>query len=448
MLIRNAEVDGRICHVRSDDTRIVAIGIDIAPDPEEPCVEAHGGALLPGLHDHHIHLNAAAAAMASVRCGPPWVEDAANLIEALHAAPGAEWLRGIGYHPSIAGEIGREWLDRHGPDRPIRIQHRGGRMWYLNSRALALLGPDAPVDGRLLDGDGWLRERLGQQPPDLAPLGRALAALGVTGLTEVTPRNGPEDFERFATAGLPQHLLIMGNESLNGMSAVKGAELGALKLHYHDHDLPPLDVLTSRITAAHKAGRAIAAHCVTRAELFLTLLALEQAGGCGQDRIEHAAVAPPEAVDWMVRLGVTVVTQPHFLTERADAYLTDVAEDDLPWLYRLRGFTDAGIPLAAGSDAPFGSFDPWQAMAAAVHRPSGFGEKEALTPEQALSLYTGTATDPGRVQRTVAVGQPSDLCLIDRSWHEARRDLSAVRVQASIVGAKRNLLRPGGPLSA
>ena len=53
------------------------------------------------------------------------------LAEALHRAPGEGWLRGIGYHDGIADRIDRTWLDRHGPDRPIRIQHRGGRMWIL-----------------------------------------------------------------------------------------------------------------------------------------------------------------------------------------------------------------------------------------------------------------------------------------------------------------------------
>ena len=70
---------------------------------------------LPGLHDHHIHLLAFAASLNSVPCGPPHVTCERELAEALRARqpanPGA-WIRGVGYHPSVAGDIDRSWLDR------------------------------------------------------------------------------------------------------------------------------------------------------------------------------------------------------------------------------------------------------------------------------------------------------------------------------------------------
>ncbi|ARS25897.1 amidohydrolase family protein [Sphingomonas sp. KC8] len=213
MLIVDAEVGGRIVDIRLSDGRIAAIAPMLPIVAGEAIVEARGGAVLPGLHDHHIHLNALAAALVSVRCGPPDVLTLDGLATVLHAADGMGWLRGIGYHESI-GRIDRDWLDRHGPDRPIRIQHRGGRMWVFNSRAIAVLG-GGPEDGRLVDGDIWLRSRLQSDPPDLQPVGAALARYGVTGLTEVTPRNGPDDLARYRAADLPQRLLVMGQRSLD-----------------------------------------------------------------------------------------------------------------------------------------------------------------------------------------------------------------------------------------
>jgi len=203
MIVRRADIEGRLCDVRVTAGRIALIAPVLAPTPGEVLVEAAGGALLPGLHDHHIHLNAAAASLASVCCGPPQVMNSQALVRALRGAPGEGWLRGVGYHASVAGEIDRVWLDRHGPDRPIRIQHRSGRMWILNSRALQALG-EGMTDGRLIDADAWLAVRLAASPPDLAPLGRRLASLGVTGVTEVTPRNNLEDFHRLVAADLPQ----------------------------------------------------------------------------------------------------------------------------------------------------------------------------------------------------------------------------------------------------
>lgn len=426
MLIRRAEVDGRVVDVRITDGRIAAIGPALAPISGEAEVVAAGGALLPGLHDHHLHLNATAAAMASLRCGPPEIPSRQALAVALHGAPGNGWLRGVGYHDGI-GMIDRAWLDAHGPDRPIRIQHRGGRMWVLNSAAIAALG-GGPADGRLIDGDAWLRARLPLDPPDLILVGAAMARRGVTGLTEVTPRNDPADHARYAAVGLPQHLLVMGRRSLDGLPGI-----GAVKLHYHDHDLPPLDGLIAEVAGAHDAGRPVAAHCVTLAELLLMLAAVEAAGAHPGDRIEHCGVAPPDAIDWIARLGLTVVTQPHFIIERGDAYLVEVDPADRPFLYPLRSLIDAGVRVAAGSDAPFGSLDPWAAMAAATSRPKGLGPLEAISPEAALALFTGAADDPGGPARRVAVGEAADLCLIDRGWAKARRDLAAVSVRATFI---------------
>ncbi|ARS25898.1 hypothetical protein KC8_01125 [Sphingomonas sp. KC8] len=164
------------------------------------------------------------------------------------------------------------------------------------------------------------------------------------------------------------------------------------------------------------------------------LAAIETAGVHPGDRIEHCGVAPPDIIAWIARLGLTVVTQPHFVAERAAAYRVEVDPVDRPFLYPLRSLKAAGIRVAAGSDAPFGGLDPWAAMAAAVTRPDGLGPEEAVTPEKALALFTGTASDPGGAAREVAVGQIADLCLIDRPWKIARRDLAAVTARAAFVG--------------
>ena len=112
--------------------------------------------------------------------------------------------------------------------------------------------------------------------------------------------------------------------------------------------------------------------------------------------------------------------------------LRDVDAVDQPWLYRARVFLDAGIPLAAGTDAPFGAPDPWRAMRDAVERrtPNGavLDKAETLTPEQALALFLGHSDNPGGPARRIATGANADLCLLDRPWHQARTDLAAVRV--------------------
>jgi predicted amidohydrolase YtcJ len=179
---------------------------------------------------------------------------------------------------------------------------------------------------------------------------------------------------------------------------------GAQKIVLDERSLPPLDVLAGDIAAAHDAGRDVAVHCVTRVELVLACAALRDAGARAGDRIEHAAVAPPEVADLLARLGVTVVTQPNFIRERGDQYLADVEPADVPWLYRCKGLLDAGVAVGGGTDAPYGDADPWLAMQAAVDRTTlngvVLGSKERVTPERALALFhvAGQCSRRGAVQ--------------------------------------------------
>ena len=68
MLIVNAEVDGVRLDVRFQD-KILELSSSIQPAPGESVIDAQGGALLPGLHDHHMHFLATAAWANSVDCG-------------------------------------------------------------------------------------------------------------------------------------------------------------------------------------------------------------------------------------------------------------------------------------------------------------------------------------------------------------------------------------------
>jgi len=461
MLIRAAEVDGQRLDVRVAGGRIAALGPDLALALGERALEAHGGALLPGLHDHHLHLLAWAAALGSLPCGPPDVEDERALAAALRgAARGTAFLRGVGYHESVAGALDRARLDAWLADTPLRIQHRSGALWMLNSAACHVLGLDAGVDapgverdaagratGRLFRLDAWLRERLGPAAlPDLAPVGAALARAGVTGVTDATPGQGPAALAALAAAAaggaLPQRLVLLGAEA----DAAAPFEVGPAKLVLDERALPPLAELAERVGRAHRAGRAVAVHCVTRAELVLALAAIEEAGRRAGDRIEHASVAPPELVAWIARLGVAVVTQPGFVRSRGDAYLRDVELRDRPWLYRCAGFAAAGVALGAGTDAPFGEPDPWRAMQAAVDRRTAagalLGAGEALSPERALALFTTPPDAPGAAPRRIMPGARADLCLLDRPWSRARGALASDAVAATIAAGRPIWIRP------
>ncbi|MDM4769692.1 amidohydrolase family protein [Solimonas sp. SE-A11] len=450
MLIRRAELGGLRVDLRLRENRIVEIAEGLPVLPGEDVLDAAGGALLPGLKDHHLHLHALAAARASVDCGPP--ADADALAQALRYAdrklPPGQWLRGIGYHESVAGDIDRHWLDATVPERPLRLQHRSGRLWLLNSAALALVeqSADDPLErrggratGRLYDADAWLRTRIGGRRPALGEVSRWLASRGVTGLCDTSHDNDTAAWSVFAGAQqrgeLLQSLRVMGSAALDAVSSTPGLQRGERKFHLHDHELPDFDELCADIRAAHAANRGVAFHCVSRVDLAFALAALQEAGVRGGDRIEHASVCPPEFLEQVGELGLIVVTQPGFIAIRGDAYLRDVEDFDRPWLYRLRGFLDRGIRLAGSSDAPYGDADPWAAMDAAVRRRTASGQSvagmESLTPEQALALFTSPLEAPGCEVPKLEVGAVADLCLLTEPWGAARNALAEIEVLAA-----------------
>jgi predicted amidohydrolase YtcJ len=450
MLIQNAEVWSRgLADVRIEAGRIAAIE-PVSPSRRE-AFDAKGSALLPGLHDHHIHLAALAAKRASVWCGPPEVATSSELAAAL-AMPGEGWIRGIGYHDSVMGLPGAAELDPLVRNRPLRIQHRSGRMWLLNSAALDILLQKAPpppgleievgrYTGRLFDEDEWLRTTLAASPPLFGEIARELASYGVTGITDMSPRNDPAMAAHFAaemaSGNLPQRVILAGSPELADASGPW--RLGPAKLHLHESALPDFDTAVEFVAAAHEQRRSVAVHCVSEVELVFALAAFEAAGVRRGDRIEHASVASDELVVRIAELGLQVCTQPHFIAERGDDYLRDVEPRHHRELYRLRAFLEAGVTLVGGSDAPYGQPDPWFAMAAAVSRKTREGvtieASEALSPEEALTLYLADPQDLSQIRR-IAVGAPADLFLLACPWAEARDRLSASLVRATWISGR------------
>ena len=387
-IIRNAELPwGQLADTESNDAKqsntkladvvlaegkIAAIGpagnspeTALELQPRE-AIDAQGGALLMGLHDHHIHLLSLAESLTSVKAGPPEVNHQAELKQALGTA-GEGWLRAVGYHESVAGELGCDQLDELVPNRPVRVQHASGAMWMFNSLAMDLLGltvhslgaeldAQGQATGRFFRQDESLREQeLGSTPAagQLGQVGELLAGFGVTGVTDATPGYGREEVEFFNQAAaaqqLPQKLQLMTPYQMRYVSA------GPHKIILSDHQLPAFDELASTVAAAHNRNQAVAVHSVTRASLALLLAVFDEVGSMPGDRVEHASISPPELVAGLRRHKVRVVTQPNFIAERGDRYLQEVAAEDLPWLYRCQGLSEAGLRVAGSTDAPFGN---------------------------------------------------------------------------------------------
>jgi predicted amidohydrolase YtcJ len=451
-VLRDAEVDGVRVDVRVEGDRIAAVGPPHGAAGAESEIDCAGGALLPGLHDHHLHLLSMAAALGSVDVA----HDLDQVVRAAHAGaePGVA-LRAVHYDEVAEGPLDRWRLDTLAPGRSIRVQHRSGALWILSTAALeevGAIGADEPgverdhegqPTGRLFRLDEWLAARLPRTAPaDLAAVGRRLSSFGVTGVTDCTPTTTTDYFEAIATAvrsgDLPLSVSTTGGVELRDVAPPAPLRRGPVKLVIADHALPALDELIGRIELAHRAGRPVAVHCVTRAALLLALAAWRAVGSRPGDRVEHAAVTPLEVIAALAELSLTVVTQPAFVAARGDVYRSEVDPDDRPDLYRCASLVDGGVAVAGSTDAPFGPDDPWVAVRAAIERraPSGarVGSDRGLQPDAALELFLGSPEQPGGPIRRIEAGWAADLCLLSVPRRAALQDPSSRHVAVTIAG--------------
>jgi predicted amidohydrolase YtcJ len=462
VLVVNAEIGGRPgLGVRVSPEQILEVGPGLAPRRGEAVLDAVGGAVIPGLHDHHVHLRGLLAARLSVdvsAAADPAAFDRMVAAAAAAAGPGG-WLRATGWSETSAGPLDRRRMDALTGAVPARVQHRSGAMWVLNSAALRQVGADdSDVDGverddrgvptgRLLRLDGWLRGRLPSGLPadwlraGLADYGRQCARLGLTGFTDASPDRDQADVDAFgelsADGTLPQRLHLMVPPGLRPPSAGR-VTLGPRKVILDDAALPEVTKLAALAEQTHRRGSALAVHCVTAEQLIVAVAAFEQAGAAG-DRIEHASVVPPGYAARLARLRLAVVTQPGFISVRGDDYLREVPAPEQAWLYPCATLARAGTAVAAGTDAPFGPADPWRCVAAAVTRrtPSGrvLGRPERLSPARALRLFLTAPEDPGRL-REVQPGQPGDLCVLRTPLRPFLSRPAAAGIRASVIGAQ------------
>jgi len=157
------------------------------------------------------------------------------------------------------------------------------------------------------------------------------------------------------------------------------------------------DELDALFAVGRSAGIGLAVHAIGDRAGAAVLDAVERAPArpptTPQDRLEHAQLLRPQEIDRFARLGVTASFQP--IHAAADRDLVEECWDGRQdRAYAWRSLLGAGAHLAAGSDAPVESVNPWLGLFAAVHRRlptdarDDWRTEQALTVAEALSAYT------------------------------------------------------------
>ena len=498
LLLHNANVvtlDARGTRASS----VVAVGGHIAwvgagrppPDAVPPgtdCIDCEGATVLPGFVDPHCHPLALGAALRAVDCGPRAVRSIGDIQDRLSRAasrtPAGAWVKAAGYddlrladrrHPTRAD------LDAAVADRPVRLTHGSGHAVVLNTAAMRLLGidggtPEPPggvIDrdartgeptGLLLEMSAFVAERMPPADPaetraNARVASEALLSAGVTSVADAGPRNtaGRLDLYRDLRerGDFVQRVQVM-TDATQDMPGARmrdaGVCLGAAKisLSLTSGTLHPRRETV--LAAARKAaadGRQLAVHAIEREAIHEAATAMLLAHGMLPRpdlrwRIEHASECPPGAVRDIRKAGAMVVSQPGFIGQRGARYLlaADQGGAAPEHLYPLRSLTEAGITVAAGSDAPTGPYAPLAGIQAAATRLPADGRacgvSQAVTVEEALRMHgplAAYAQFEEREKGAIETGKLADFVVLDADPLAVPPGrVAAIRVLRTFIG--------------
>jgi predicted amidohydrolase YtcJ len=425
-------------------------------------IDCGGGVLLPAFIDAHCHLLAYAATALCADCTS--ARSITEIQEAVRTqarrVPAGQWVRAFGYEETRLAEgrhPDRHDLDVAAPNHPVRLIHRSGHASVLNSVAMRLAGIDAATEeprGAGIDRDphtgeptGLLLAMEGELEGAAPPLGydelaagtreacRRLLAAGVTSIQDATHTNGRAEWELFEQliedgAITIDVVMMEGIEHLGELpeaGADGGLQRGAVKIMLHelgDEIVPDEAELARLVAEVHGTNRQVAIHAIGEQAVSAAAGAIEAAlrdrpRSDHRHRIEHCGLLPEGMTQRLAQLGVVVVSQPSFVYERGDRYLALVPEEAQTALYAFRALRDAGVTLAASSDAPVTRPEPLASIATAVDRLALSGSpvapEQRVDAREALSWWTAGAACAGFLEDergAIVPGLRADLLLL------------------------------------
>jgi hypothetical protein len=485
--------------------RIVGLDSDVESLPARRSVDLGGLTVLPGFIDAHVHLawTGIAARSASIAPCADAATVLRVIADAAAARPRGEWVDVNGYDQRALGRhLTAAELDSVAAGRKLFVVHTSGHACVVNSEVLALLPETVSHSDGVFAESGMAAVRALRLPYSTEELVKAIsvagqqcAAEGVTtaveaglggGLVQHSPVELGAYQSALAQGRLPIRMQLMvaadamhpvAAHASDGISAALdlglrtgfGGErlsIGAMKVFTDGAMMPRTAALTSpyvglnhagqlydspqrlreSIVDGHRAGWQLAVHAIgdRAVDLALDAFSLAQRRFPRNDarhRIEHAGLVRPDQLARFASLDIAAVVQPNFLWYLGDDYAEIMGPDRADWLYRGRGFLEAGARFVASSDRPVTDGAPLRAIQFMVDRLSGSGRRigatEGIDVLDALRAYTSSAAHACGLERdlgSVAAGKLADFVVLQRNPLEVdSHELARIPVVATVV---------------
>ncbi|HZM50577.1 MAG TPA: amidohydrolase [Vicinamibacteria bacterium] len=445
--------DGRVAAVGSDAEVQAWVG------PETRVIHLRGRLVVPGFNDAHVHFLSGGFGLLSVDLRDARDEqDFVRRIAAhVRTLPKGTWIQeGNWDHETWPSKTlpTRALIDAVTPDHPVFVQRLDGHMALANSLALRLAGvtresrdPEGGTivrdargepTGILKDNAEELVTRAIPEPSREMNLRAARAALreaarvGVTTIQDNSSVDALRTYQDLRAAGELTARFYVWRYASSALEPLEKAglrtglgdewiRLGALKIlsdgsmgsgtaaffdPYTDDPktsgllLYPVPELERLIREADAAGFQLAVHAIGDRANSLVLDAFEKAAAVNparerRFRIEHAQVVRKADLARYRRLGVIASIQPSHGIDDMRWAERRIGRERSRDAYNVRSFTEAGIPVAFGTDWFVEPLDPRLGLYAAVTRerpeggpPGGWFPEEKIALEDALDLYT------------------------------------------------------------
>jgi predicted amidohydrolase YtcJ len=440
--------------------RFIAVGSSsdirnlVAPGTE--VIDAEGMTVTPGFIDLHVHpFSGGVNGITAVDLDLRSIADIKGALRqrAQRTAPDG-WVQGFKYDDTKVRDgrqIRVEDLDEAVPDHPVFISHRGGHVYWLNSRALELAGitvetPDPPggmiyrengkLTGKIAENavrlvrhvvpSGSTRE---QRQAGVKLISEQMTASGLTTVSEggtgydaivafqdayragemrfrlsmmVSDRNAQAGFKAAGIrSGFGDEHLWLGGFKFSADGSASGRTMYMSTPYVGRPDdfgiltMTPEEIMDA-VADAHSHGYQIEIHANGDKAIEYVLDAYEAAQAKWprpdpRHRIEHATLMNPTLLRRIRDLGVVPEPFTSYVHYHGDKW-AEYGEERMKSMFAFRSFLDYGIQPAFGSDYVPGPFEPLMGLQSMVTRKdtSGrvWGANQKVTVAEALRIGT------------------------------------------------------------